>query len=327
MIYIDFLKECTKKLIEKYEIDGWQVKLFEDGDSADNQADISFIHDTNLKYNGCKDNTIIGDFFRLTKSVKGDKALVCRLEGKYLFDEFENKGWDWIYEIVDSNISFSKKAVNPIDNLENFEKVKDELIIRPLNYEKNKVFLEDKVYRMVGDFVLVLYVLVSETKDKITSVKVPFSCVEKWGMEDRIDDIFDKALSNSSIRYPIRMIRTIVNDIEFGMSAGYMDIEESVTRIDDDDTLVCTCNNGPNGSVSLFYPGIMKRISDLYGGSDYYVAFTAAAEYHVHRCSAMEPETIKHSLDLCNREYPDEMLSLTVYRYSRESGELLPLQL
>ena len=192
MIYIDFLKECTVKLLDKYQAEGWRVKLFENGDNSENQNDKSFIQDTNLQYNGCMDDVLIGDFFRLSKSVKGNNVLACRFEGKYLFDEFERKGWERIYEIVDSNISSSEKAVNPINSLQNYEEIKDNLIIRPLNYEKNRLSLEDKIYRIVGDFALVLYVSISETSGNLTSAKVPFSCIENWGMKDRIDEIRGK---------------------------------------------------------------------------------------------------------------------------------------
>ena len=57
-------------------------------------------------------------------------------------------------------------------NLEDYEKIKDDLFIRLLNVGKNREELNDAIFRTIGDIALVLYARMGELDGCSTSVKI-----------------------------------------------------------------------------------------------------------------------------------------------------------
>lgn len=68
------------------------------------------------------------------------------------------------------------------DVIDQYEMVKDRLILRSLNYTDNKYVLKKIAYRQVGDMALVLYLVVADTEEfGLNTTKVPREVMELWG--------------------------------------------------------------------------------------------------------------------------------------------------
>lgn len=70
-------------------------------------------------------------------------------------------------------------------DLEDYEKIKDDLFIRLLNVEKNRAELDDAIFRTIGDIALVLYARMGELDGCSTSVKIKQHIFEKWDKVNR----------------------------------------------------------------------------------------------------------------------------------------------
>ena len=90
------------------------------------------------------------------------------------------------------------------DVIDQYEMVKDRLILRPLNYTDNKYVLKKIAYRQVGDMALVLYLVVADTEEfGLNTTKVPREVMELWGKTE--EEVFENALINTNIRSVPRM--------------------------------------------------------------------------------------------------------------------------
>ena len=78
-----------------------------------------------------------------------------------------------------------------------------------------------------------------------------------------------------------------------------------------------------NGAIALFYPGVLKKLSESLG-EDFYIAFTSIHEAQIHAAGMISPETVEASLRdtnrHCNRR--EEVLTDRVYCYRKEEQKL-----
>ena len=82
-----------------------------------------------------------------------------------------------------------------------------------------------------------------------------------------------------------------------------------------------------NGAIAMFYPGVMKRIAELFG-DDYYIAFTGTCEARLHKKGTIQPRNILDLIKYMNKTFdPSEVLSRKVYLYERAKQEMRQLEL
>jgi hypothetical protein len=325
MIYVDFMNEVLDKLNKRYGCNNWSIKLYREGDTSMDVLELEFIHQTNMKYYGHSKDILDGDFIKMTKDSVGGGILICRFEVKYLYDEFNNKGWNQVFNIVDYNIKGIDKARIGTRNIDNYDEISNLIFVRPLNYEENKESLQGHVYRRIGDIVIALYMRVFEDKDNLTSFKIPKADVDKWGISE--DQALDRAIQNSSVLYPAEIYISsgkLVEDVVVNIFVRPFDVEKDI--LEEMDTLMCTSIKGINGAAVFFYPGLKEKFYRAFGNEDYFVVFTATSEFHLHRCSDYDPGKLLQTLRNSNKQFPEEKLSDIIYRYYGDKNELLPVE-
>ena len=83
-----------------------------------------------------------------------------------------------------------------------------------------------------------------------------------------------------------------------------------------------------NGAVSIFLPGVSKKLGGLLSG-DFYIAFTSLHEAVLHKVGMIEVGRIRECLKHMNAKVIAEkdFLSEQVYRYSRENDKIEVVEL
>ncbi len=82
-----------------------------------------------------------------------------------------------------------------------------------------------------------------------------------------------------------------------------------------------------NGAIAMFYPGVMKRLAELFG-DDYYIAFTGTSEARLHKKGTIHPRDILMRIKQMNKTFdPSETLSNKVYLYERANQEMRQMEL
>lgn len=207
---------------------------------------------------------------------------------------------------------------NPLSYLEDYEAVKRFLILRALNYDNNANHLKEGVYRLVGDIALALYVHIGSFDGLYSSSLVPVGAVSVWDRGQH--QIFEEARRNTYRLFPPRLYSlreaNRFGDPDYGI---FMEQEVTVNLRPERGMLFVTTKLLLNGAVSIFLPGVARRIGELLN-DDLYIVFTSVNEAVIHECSKVTPDTIRSGLSRLHGEEnsPEMFLSGRIYYYSRE---------
>ncbi len=334
MAYKEFIMELQKKLEEKkQELDYSKMAFFEDGATSTDEKELSIIRETNIKYHKMESDVLNGDYIILHQ-IKGKREQVCRFDCRQLYQMYEEGGWSAVWEQIVDSIEFSKKfmEIGIIDLIEKNEygSLKDKLFIRPLNFNNHRFELKNHIYRRVGDMALVLYILVSDENDgnrhDVMSVKMPKSSMQAWGIEE--EEVWENALINTYIMAPPRMY---LNPMDLANppyhKGAFMALNSDIASLPPLSVPTVTTTAQINGAIAMFYPGVMKRIAELFG-DDYYIAFTGTSEARLHKKGTVQPRNILMRIKQMNKTFdPSETLSNKVYLYETANQKMRQLEL
>lgn len=206
---------------------------------------------------------------------------------------------------------------SPLGHMEDYESIREYLVIRPLNYEKNTERVEKGVYNVTGDIALTLYVSIGNFSGLYTSSMVPKVVFEGWNRSR--EQVMNDAMENTYRLFPPRLFNWLdaerFGDEDYGI---FMEPDKEVRLDRSAFATFVTTKSQINGAIAIFLPGVAKRLGELIG-NDLFIAFTSMHEAAVHNCEKVYPETIRESLKELNRELPseDDFLSEKVYYYNR----------
>ena len=260
----------------------------------------------------------------LVKRQQSDEIMeVCALYVQDLYREYQN-GWsmDDIVEEILQRLDAIKKSecFQRSQNLEDYEKIKDDLFIRLLNIEKNKMELKDCIYRTIGDIALVLYASMGELNGSSASIKIKRHMLDKWGQD--ANQVFEEALLNTYFISPPRIYcwEKLIFNPEYA-GENFMNLMCDYTIKKDALGNCLSTTTRTNGAVAIFLPGVAERIGQLMGGG-FYMVFTSIHEVMIHNERNADPEELKQVLEDTVRETtpPEDFLTYQIYHYDLESG-------
>ena len=264
-----------------------------------------------------------GDRLLLKKQQSNGIMEVCALYVEDLYKEYQN-GWGMgqiIQEILNRLDAISKsECFQRSKNLDDYEKMKDELFIRLLNIEENQEELQECIYRTIGDIALVLYARMGELNGSSASIKIKRHMLDKWGKDSQ--EIFDEALINTYFISPPRIYcwEKLIFDPEYE-GENFMDLmcDYQIKKDALGNCLSTTLRT--NGAVAVFLPGVAQRIGQLMG-CGFYMVFTSIHEVMIHSERNADPEELKQILEDTVRETtpPEDFLTYQIYHYDVDSG-------
>lgn len=264
-----------------------------------------------------------GDRLLLKRQRNEEIMEVCALYVQDLFREYQN-GWSMeaiVREIVKRLDAIARsECFQRSRNLEDYDKIKEDLFIRLLNIEKNQVELEDCIYRTIGDIALVLYARMGELNGSSASIKIKRHMLEKWEQEPK--QVFEEALLNTYFISPPRIYcwEKLIFDPDYA-GENFMNLLCDYKLKKDVLGNCLSTTIRTNGAVAIFLPGVAERIGQLMGGG-FYMVFTSIHEVMIHNEKSADPEELKKVLEDTVNETtpPEDFLTYQIYHYDLETG-------
>lgn len=214
-------------------------------------------------------------------------------------------------------------VVSPLEYVGDYDRIRTSLIVRPLNYERNRKTLEGMVYKRIDGIALGVYIALGEVKGTFSSCKVGERMAEQWNKS--FDEIYQKALTNTYLLYPPRIcgwqyLERLSSGSDYG---NFMNLFQTFPLSRGPGGNLLTTTNKLNGAVAPFLPGVARRLGDLMG-EDYLVAFTSIHEAMIHSLKTTSAAMIREVLADLNRKVVGEAEHLTddIYRYIRKEDRL-----
>lgn len=334
MTYEEFTEEFKRELsgrADEFGIGQEDIEYYMDGyaPDEDNEMDLMLVRETNIKYHKIESDVLIGDF--LVLHLGDEFSQMARFEMKHLYQCEEGKGWELVWKNITENIRLTRiiRESDVLRNIHDYDIVKEKLIVRPLNFSDHRMELNNAIYKRVGDMCLVLYILMYDKsaggRHDIGSTKVQRNLLDVWKVNE--EQIWETAMGNSYLIAPPRIYFDAMDTKNPPYTKGAFMAMGDETVIHPLQVPIVTTTMQLNGAVAMFYPGVMKRISDMIGG-DYLVAFTSTSEARIHKCGTIKPIVALRRLKDVNKMFPrEELLSQKLYMYESGSGEFKQLEL
>lgn len=315
MTYLEFLMTVVNAL--KDNVPSATVTHYKRG-HVPAEDEMHMIRELNRKYAN-KENSSELLVESLVVEVHKSAYITLNLEDIYN----KNLTKDEIEKLIKGKVDmFSKlydSANSVLDNVEDFDYIKDKLTVRLLPYEENKEKLEDVVYERFYDIAVVLYITISHEDGILNTAKVKRSFAEKWNKTP--SELFPIATQNI-MRDQCPMIGDLTAAVADNLEDVFLATPENISSYVG--AALLTTSQKTNGAVAAFIPGVADKLVELFDGS-FYVVFTSIHEAMIHK-DGESVEGMYRALDGTNRAFGQEdYLSSTVYFYDKDKKDLVPV--
>ena len=285
MTYIEFIEKIRIKAHEELNYPLEMMEFFPDGYTSNDPKIFEWIIDSNTRFfGGTPSPWLKTDFLVLKRKEESSVTTMQRIAIRKLYQDVQeandkaddktiiDAAFAKLKQVHEDTIGKHPDALNLRINGE-YAKIKEHLILRPLNYNLREYELVDCVYRKINDFVLVLYQLIGldekeKSRDKmthITSSKIKRSELKKWGISE--EDVLNEALKNTARLFP-----PCVFNKKSGQEVNFL-TEEGLSKkyitapFFPIECILLSTFTTTNGSVALFYPGVIDKMLKIMGGS------------------------------------------------------------
>lgn len=256
-------------------------------------------------------NLYMDDLERRYKSVHCDmEALV-----KGVFEMLK-------YNLVDS--PFASSVVDKVNNIQDYEYVKDKIMFRVINREANKEYLKKNLYVPYLDLAISFYISLSDDEE-IATVNISEDMANDW-WKVSTDEIYRQAMINTPVLAPYKFERLddILNAyIEKNPMYGLTNpIKEGSCSLWVLSNLKMVC-----GASCILYEGLMKKIAERLD-SDIIIIPSSINETILLKPGNCDVKILKDMVLDVNRSVvePMDRLSDNVYLYSRETDTITILE-
>lgn len=330
----DFAVELIEELLndEELALTEENIRFYDKGTTA--EADESL--DDHIRWRNARyyneDSNVVRSSLLIVQLPVDKSAEYINFHVGELYRIFRKDGMNGVLPIVKRDIKDMKasapKNLALLNQFGDYEAIKGQLIIRPLNYDDNAKALAKAIYRKVGDMALVLYMSLGSidqgSVNNIISAMVPHDTFLGWGLDER--EVFERALENTMRLQPpvfCRIISGIGGQFQ-QKHIPFMEDESVVFNFDNPMAPALTTEQEINGAIAAFYPGVLERLYRMVGG-DFYLIFTSISDLHIHPVNGrFKVSSMRKSLADMNRDMNQqgELLTRQIYRYDGEQKEI-----
>ena len=190
-----------------------------------------------------------------------------RIALKDLYKDVEEHGFDAVFEelrkLTESFLKINESEAINTRLTSDYDKIRDQLVIRPLNYGLHIQDLQGCVYKKIGDFVLALYQLVGDSDECLTSSKIKRDEVKNWNVDEAT--VIQNALENTKRLFPA-CVHNMKTAEPMDLFTGNFTRDDITDVMYNNKSIILSTFKFTNGAVSLFYPGVVEKMMEIMDG-------------------------------------------------------------
>ena len=233
-----------------------------------------------------------------------------------------------LMDIIHCYIENFNDLVNEGINLSDYDKIKDNIVIRVINYEKNKELLDNCPHTRYLDIAVTYRYIVTDYQEGMASILITNKEFIPWGIE--LTKLHENAVECTRMRYPsvyMQITELVSGYFDTKMEELPEEAAEEIKSIDLENAVVklyvLTNTQKAFGAGCILYSNLLKSISDEWGSNMYILPSSVHETMLVPDAEDVEPEFLKGLLEGANKAsvgYID-LLSDNIYYYNRESDK------
>lgn len=149
-----------------------------------------------------------------------------------------------------------------VNNLYDYEKLKSHIVVKLLNAESNKEYLQGKCYMPLydTDMVIVFFILAVMQEDGIGTMAIPEKCFNAW--EITKEELYQNALENMQKEFPavVKPLFDMVKELAGDKDDSFFGMMNPPECNSEEHLYVVTNSTGVNGACSILYPKLLEEL-------------------------------------------------------------------
>ncbi|MDE6052316.1 MAG: hypothetical protein K2G55_00840 [Lachnospiraceae bacterium] len=247
------------------------------------------------------------------------------------YEEYTNGRVTLINVVNDVMDTYNRNKVNQSIDMRsflNYESVKQSIVYKLVNTEKNKVLLEDIPHIEFLDLSIVFQCLVSQEDFGTASILIHNVHLKLWDIS--VDELYRAAKENTQRlqEYEIKSMTDVLYEIMKTEDEEKFDDDDYISKLSDSIPMYVLSNRSRvEGAACMLYPNLIKDFADAIDSSFYIIPSS------IHELLLLPAEHDEESREIKSmiREINDtqvsaeEILSYSLYFYDREEGKIIRL--
>ena len=212
-------------------------------------------------------------------------------------------------------------------DITDFHTVKDKIVLRLVNYEKNREQLKQCPHKKYMDLAITFRYMVSKDMLGIASTIVTKEEFELWQVE--IEELYHLALFNTMREFPWRMdslVRVIMESMRRQEGKGLSEevLQEMEQMENGVNMYVLTNEHGINGATCILYDNVIRNFARVQDCNIFVLPSSVHEVMLVPEDTDTEPEFLVELVAEANRSAVGliDLLSDNIYYYDREREQM-----
>ncbi len=295
--FLDYIKENIKEELSNYA--GFEEAVVDV---------VSVTKNNSISLDGI---TIVKGGGNISPTIYLNKYYEEYLEGKSILSIIDDIVSIRIFN--EGNIEFEAEAIY------DYNKIKENIIVRIINYEKNKNQLEKCPYIPFNDLAITFRWLAHKDDVGIATSLISNSEMERWNIS--VGELYRTAIENSRRIFPAKItnMKSLFNEY-IEECKEYMEYyEEEQIKL-----YVLTNEIGVNGATSMIYKDILKKFADEKASNLYILPSSIHEVIIVPEVYINDKNYLKEIVKSANKTVVGlmDVLSDTVYYYDRNDNNI-----
>ncbi len=247
------------------------------------------------------------------------------------YEEYTNGRVTLINVVNDVMDTYNRNKVNQSIDMRsflNYESVKQSIVYKLVNTEKNRVLLEDIPHIEFLDLSIVFQCLVSQEDLGTASILIHNVHLKLWDIS--VEELYQAAKENTQLlqEYEIKNMTDVLYEIMKTEDGEEFDDDDYISKLSDSIPMYVLSNKSRvEGAACMLYPNLIQDFADAIDSSFYIIPSS------IHELLLLPAEHDEESREIKSmiREINDtqvsaeEILSYSLYFYDREEGKIIRL--
>lgn len=247
------------------------------------------------------------------------------------YEEYINGRATLINVVNDVMDTYHRNKVNQSVDMRyflNYESVKQSIVYKLVNTEKNKTLLEDIPHIEFLDLSIVFQCLIAQEDLGTASILIHNVHMKLWDIS--VEELYREAKENTQRLqgYEIKSMTEVLCEIMKAENLEEFDYEECRQELSDSVPMYVLSNKSRvEGAACMLYPNLIQDFADAIGSSFYIIPSSIHELLLLPAKEDKESREIKSMICEINdtQVSTEEILSYSLYFYDREEGKIIKL--
>lgn len=203
--------------------------------------------------------------------------------------------------------------------------VKNNIVYKLINTERNREMLEDIPYIEFLDLSVVFQCLLSRNESHLETLLIHNVHTKLWDVT--VEELYKVAVENTRVLLPyeIKNMADVIDEIMKEEDAEHFKHEDCMAKLESNNIMYVLSNQKRiDGAVSMIYPGLLRDFADKIGSSFYIIPSSVHEVLLLPSENPEDRENLKDMVKEINdtQMEAEEILSYSLYWFDKDKSEI-----